>query len=307
MPELLRERPLVLQVLLPVLVPAAFGAICGWLLGVSELAYTILTVLAIAGGYFAGFEHHGWKEGAIRGFVGGALFGAFILITHDATGKTAKAKLPDPHIVLVVITTVFGVVLGAFGGRRRAVYIESGEADRPFFEWKNLHWSELVGFAGSAILFGSLFLPWFSTSCDSITRQGGHIVGHPAGCNTNSVLGGNMGQTKAYGQFDAFQTFKILDVLLVLACIAPFVLAYILVRSHELTWRPGEVTMIVGMLAAALIFCNGVVFGKPGNEPVDISLQYGWFVGLLGAIMIAVGGTLRQALAGQVRKPPGVL
>ena len=67
MPELLRQRPVIAQVLMPTVVPAAFGAICGWLLGVSEVAYTILTILAIAGGYAAGFEHQGWKEGAIRG------------------------------------------------------------------------------------------------------------------------------------------------------------------------------------------------------------------------------------------------
>src|SRR3954467_8188215 len=127
MPELLRQRPLAAQVLMPTLVPAAFGAICGWLLGVNELAYTILTILAIAGGYAAGFEHNGWKEGAIRGLVGGALFGAFILIVNEATGKSAKAQLPDPHVVLVAVTTVFGVVLGGFGGRKRAEIIASGD------------------------------------------------------------------------------------------------------------------------------------------------------------------------------------
>src|SRR3954452_14305289 len=110
MPELLRQRPLVAQVLWPTLIPAAFGALCGWLLGVSEIAYTILTVLAIAGGYFAGFEHNGWKEGAIRGLVGGALFGAFILIVHDASGSSAKAQLADPPIGLVAFTTGFGLV-----------------------------------------------------------------------------------------------------------------------------------------------------------------------------------------------------
>jgi len=301
MPELLRERPLVLQVLLPVLLPAAFGAICGWLLGLSNVAYTIATILAIAGGYFAGFEHHGWKEGALRGLVGGAIFGSFILLVHNAIGNKAKAQLPDPHGVLIAITTVFGVVLGGFGGRRRAAYIESGEADRPFFEWSNLHWSELVGFAGSAILFGSEFLPWFSTSCDHIHPMS------PANCNPNSVIGANKGDPHAYGQFTAWQTFRILDVVLMLACIAPFVLAYIIVRSHELTWRPGEVTMIVGMLATALILLNGVILGKPGNEPVDISLEYGWFIGLIGGACIMAGGTLRQALAGRERKPPGVL
>jgi hypothetical protein len=302
MPELLRERPLVLQVLLPVLLPAAFGALCGWALGVNDIAYTVLTVLAIAGGYFAGFEHHGWKEGALRGLVGGAIFGASILIVHKATGTSAKTKLPDPHIVLVAITTVFGVVLGGFGGRKRAAIIEAGEEDKPLVDLTRLHWSEGVGFLGSAVLLGSLFMPWFSTSCDSIRPLS------PAGCNPNSVIAHAKGNPLAYGQFDAFKTFKILDVLLVLACVAPFVLAYIIVRSHELSWRPGEVTMIVGMIAAALILLNGVILGKPGGtDAVDISLQYGWFVGLLGAALILFGGVLRQALAGTVRKPPGVL
>jgi hypothetical protein len=301
MPELLRQRPVVAQVLLPTVVPAAAGALCGWLLGVSAVAYTILAILAIAGGYFAGLEHHGWKEGAIRGLVGGALFGAFILIVHDATGKSAKTNLPDPHIIFVALTTGFGVVLGALGGRKRAQIIESGEADRPLFDLSRLHWSEAIGFAGSAVLLGALFLPWFSTSCDHINPLS------PQGCNPNSVLGGKQGDPHAYGDFTAFQTFKILDVLLVLACIAPFVLAYIIVRSHELTWRPGEVTMIVGMLATALILLNGVILGKPGSDPVDISLKYGWFVGLLGAVLIMVGGTLRQALTARARKPPGVL
>jgi hypothetical protein len=301
MPELLRQRPVVAQVLLPTVVPAAAGALCGWLLGVSAAVYTTLTILAIAGGYFAGFEHHGWKEGAIRGFVGGALFGAFILIVHDATGKAAKTSLPDPEIVLVGLTTGFGVVLGGFGGRKRAAIIESGEGDRPLFDLSRLHWSEGVGFAGSAVLLGSLFLPWFSTSCNHINPAS------PAGCNPNSVLVHHQGDPSAYGQFSAFQTFKVLDVVLVAACIAPFVLAYIVVRSHELTWRPGEVTMIVGMLATALILLNGVILGKPGSDPVAISLEYGWFVGLFGAVMIMVGGTLRQALTGRTRKPPGVL
>jgi hypothetical protein len=101
-------------------VPATFGLICGYLLGVSEPAYLVLSILAIGGGFFAGLEHSGAREGAIRGFTGGILFGTFILVMHQVTGKDAKADLPDPEGLLVVLTTVFGIGLGALGGRSRA-------------------------------------------------------------------------------------------------------------------------------------------------------------------------------------------
>src|SRR3954467_13703491 len=129
---------------------------------------------------------------------------------------------------------VFGVALGGLGVRKRATIIESGEGEGTLFDFTELHWSEGVGFAGSGILLASLFMPWFSTSCDSI-----HPRLSPAGCNPNSVLTGNKGGSHSYGEFSAFQTFRLLDIILVLACLAPFVLAYIIVRSHELTWRPG--------------------------------------------------------------------
>src|SRR5918997_3239742 len=126
MPTLLRTRPLPLQLVLAGLVPVVFGAICGWLLGVNEVAYLVLSILAIAGGYVAGMEHAGAGQGAIRGLVGGALFGGSILLVHEAIGEEPKAHLPEPEILLVAITTVAGVVLGALGGRRRQ---QRGESD----------------------------------------------------------------------------------------------------------------------------------------------------------------------------------
>ena len=64
--------------------------------------------------------------------------------------------------------------------------------------------------------------------------------------------------------------------------------------------------MIVGMVAFALILLNGIILGKPGDT-VDMQLEIGWLVGLLGALLITVGGFLRQAQAGVERKPPGVM
>jgi hypothetical protein len=100
--------------------PVVAGVLCGVLLGTSKTAYLIATVLTIAGGYLAGFEHPGAREGAIRGVVGGTLFGGFILIAHQIDGRDATADLPHPGILLVVITLAFGAALGALGGRARA-------------------------------------------------------------------------------------------------------------------------------------------------------------------------------------------
>ena len=298
MPHLLRARPIGLQVVLAGLVPAAFGSICGYLLGVNEMAYVVLSVLAIAGGYGAGLEHDGAGEGALRGLVGGTMFGGFILLVHEATGEEAKAELPEPEILLMAVTIGFGILLGALGGRarhKRELEGPKAKEERPPIDLKLLKWPEYMGFAGVGVLLGSLFLPWYTTSCDSKGPPPS-----PDGCNINSILNGRR------GDLTAFETFKIMDILLVAACIAPFVLAYLVIRSTQLSWRPGEITMIVGMTAAALIWLNGIVLGRPGDS-VDIGLGMGYWVGLIGANLILAGGLIRQSMGGFTRKPPGVM
>jgi hypothetical protein len=288
------------QLLLAVVVPAAFGVLCGWLLGVNKTWYLVLSILALLGGYAAGTEHEGAGQGALRGLLGGSLFGGAILLTNHALDKTPKADLPHPHIWLLAITAGIGVILGALGGRSRANYVEVKKEPGPPFDIRRVKRSELIGFVGSAILFGSLFLNWFATSCASLAAA----QAQGATCNDNSRLHGD------YGSFNAFQTYGILDWLLVAACVAPFILAYIIARGHELTWRPGEVTMIVGITAFALILVNGIILGRPGGDDphnVDISIEIGYFIGLLGSACIAFGGFVRQAESIRGRKPPGVM
>jgi hypothetical protein len=118
-PDLLDSHSPETQLILALVVPSVFGAIVGIFLGVSEIVYLVLSLLGIAGGYLAGKEHIGAREGAMRGFTGGILFGTFILAAHAVTGLERKAHLPEPEILLVVITTVFGIGLGALGGRSR--------------------------------------------------------------------------------------------------------------------------------------------------------------------------------------------
>jgi hypothetical protein len=120
LPPRLSEHPPAVRVLLAGVVPAVYGALTGWLLGVSEPVYLVLSVLGILGGIGAGFDHLGAAAGAKRGLLAGALFGGFILIGHELHGEEAKAELPEPAILLVVVTTVLGVAFAAWGGRLRA-------------------------------------------------------------------------------------------------------------------------------------------------------------------------------------------
>jgi hypothetical protein len=119
MPLLAERRPGE-QAFIVLVLPAAFGAICGVLLGISAGAYTGLTLLGILGGIAAGYDHATAGEGALRGIAGGSLFGTFILLAHAVAGTHAKAKLPDPHAVLPIATTLIAVALGAIGGALRA-------------------------------------------------------------------------------------------------------------------------------------------------------------------------------------------
>ena len=155
-----------------------------------------------------------------------------------------------------------------------------------YLDTSRLSPGELGGMVAGAILFLSLWLPWFTTSAD----------------NPNSRLGGASGGDGV----NAWHVFGTLDILLTLAATAPFILSWILARGHRLTWKPGEVTMIVGITSIVLILCNGVILGRPGDT-VGIGLGIGYFVGLLAAAAMLVAGYLRQAVYGTDRKPPGVI
>jgi hypothetical protein len=155
-----------------------------------------------------------------------------------------------------------------------------------YLDWSRLTPGEFFGMAAGVVLFISLWLPWFTTSSD----------------NPNSTLGSASGGDSV----NAWQVFSTLDILLVLAATAPFILSWIIARGHTLTWKPGEVTMIVGITAFVLILCNGIILGRPGDS-VDIGLGIGYFVGLIAAAGMLVAGYLRQSLYSDARKPPGVI
>jgi hypothetical protein len=164
---------------------------------------------------------------------------------------------------------------------------EAGAARSRAVDFGKLQRGEFIGFFGVGVMFLSLFLPWFATSKD----------------NTNGLINGERYEDGA----SAWAVFATLDWLLVAACSAPLILAWIVMRGHALTWRPGEVTMIVGMTAFALIILNGVILGRPGEPDSAINFKYGYLVGILGAVLICAGGFIRQAEGERGRKPPGTL
>ena len=119
LPPLLYTREPGAQIVVAVVVPLAFGAITGIMLGVSELIYVVLSLLGIAGGFFAGIEHDRPLEGFYRGLLGGVLFGFAILWVHGVLGAEAKAHLIHPETTLIIFTGGFGTGLGVLGARWR--------------------------------------------------------------------------------------------------------------------------------------------------------------------------------------------
>ena len=169
--------------------------------------------------------------------------------------------------------------------------VEASRAEASgFINVRRLTLSELLGCVAGVALALSLFLPWFGTS----------------ETNPNSKLAGaTMGETVS-----AFDVFPILKWLLVAAGAAPFILAWIVLRGHKLSWKPGEVTMVVGTTAFVLVLCNGIILGKPkaaDGSSIGITLELGYPAAMVAALVLAVSGFLRQSRYSQGRKPPGVI
>jgi hypothetical protein len=149
------------------------------------------------------------------------------------------------------------------------------------------------GLAAILLVVSILFLPWFSLT-DTAERA-----------NTNAWLCGT-------NEFSCtgFETFPILRWLLLASALAPLILAWVIVRGHQLTWQPGELTMVVGFIAMVLILYNGVIDRPAPDEGLEfgISLDYGYWIALLCSIVIAAVAFMRSMVgAKQERKAPGTV
>ena len=143
---------------------------------------------------------------------------------------------------------------------------------------------ELVGMLGGLLLAGGLFAPWY------------HSVSRLA----------SVGGVAGLGWHSGWEVHDILRWALLVMAIAPFVLAYIVLRDHELSWVRGELTGVLAIAALGLVLYVGVV-DRPGEPPGQIELAWGWYAALAGCALMLVGAARRTGEAERRRKPPGTL
>ena len=143
--------------------------------------------------------------------------------------------------------------------------------------------SEIIAAVGGVLLALSVFVKWYEARPE----------------NQNANINGMKGVVSAW------DAHTILRYLLLAAAVAPIVLLYIVIRDHELSWPRGEMTAVIGIIAFGLVVYNGVI-DRPGEPPSEIELEIGWYIALLGTILITVGGSYRASTTERPRKPPGV-
>lgn len=146
---------------------------------------------------------------------------------------------------------------------------------------KKLQRGEFLAIIGGALLGVGLFLNWYAT------KGLGKINGHS-------------------GSFSGWDVHHLMRYVLLLAAIAPAFLAYIILRDHALSWPRGELTAVIAIAAFGLIIYNGAL-AQPGTSNSLTSLQAGWFVSLLGTLLMITGSALRSSKSERKRKPPGTL
>jgi hypothetical protein len=151
-------------------------------------------------------------------------------------------------------------------------------------DFRRISRSEMFAAVGGLLLVLGVFLPWYS----------------PNEANRNATVNG---VREAVSAFDAHTYMR---WLLLAAALAPVVLLWIAVRDHELSWPRGEMTAVIGIIAFGLTAYVGVI-DRPGEPSGQIGLGFGWFIALLGTILITVGGSYRASTTERPRKPPGVL
>lgn len=143
---------------------------------------------------------------------------------------------------------------------------------------------EIVAVIGGVVLAIALFIKWY----ESVSPL--------------AEIGGVTGR----GTYSGWDVHTIMRWLLLAAAAAPLILAWIIVRDHTLSWPRGQLTSVVAIAAIGLLFYNGII-DRPGDPSSQIELEWGWYVAMVGAILMLAGSVMRQQETELRRKPPGTI
>jgi hypothetical protein len=169
--------------------------------------------------------------------------------------------------------------------------MERVSAGRAHVDTSKLDRTEIIGMIASGVLIIAVFLQWYSLSTDpSVVQRGSDPSNWACGVGNTSCSG--------------WDTFPVVGVLLILAALAPFILSWIVMRGHALSWPRGEMTAVVGLIAFVLIAYNGII-DKP-EDGLEMSLGVGYWLALLASFVIFLSGGFRavESGGGAQRKPP---
>jgi hypothetical protein len=144
--------------------------------------------------------------------------------------------------------------------------------------------NELTAMLGGLLLGAGVFAHWYE-SVSPLAELAGH---------------------RGRGVYSGWEAHSILCWVLLVIAIAPFILAYIVARDHELTWARGELTAVLAIVALGLVLYVGVI-DRPGEPSAQIELRWGWYVALAGSVLMLAGAALRTGEIERRRKPPGTI
>jgi hypothetical protein len=142
--------------------------------------------------------------------------------------------------------------------------------------------NELVAMLGGLLLGGGVFASWYE-AVSPLAELAGH---------------------RGLGVYSGWEAHAILRWVLLVITIAPFVLAWIIVRDHQLAWARGELTAVLAIAAVGIVAYVGLI-DRPGEPPAEIELAWGWYVALAGGVLMLAGAALRTGESERSRKPPG--
>ncbi len=151
--------------------------------------------------------------------------------------------------------------------------------------FRELDRGELIAVIGGVLVAVSLFLRWFDLGNAHTTLY--DCKGPDSGCT-------------------GWQSLPVVRFLLLVAAVAPLILAYIILRGHALSWPRGELTAVTALVALTLTVFVGIL-DKPGNPRGEIGLSYGWWLALGAGVLILIGSVWRTKESANRRKPPGVM